>query len=43
MKKIDLFERTRKILYCAMTRATVLLGLSVEETCPRLDVFRKSI
>ena len=36
-------ERSRKILYCAMTRAMVLLELIVQETCPWLDVFRKSI
>ena len=36
-------ERSRKILYCAMTRATVLLELIVEDACPWLDVFRKSI
>ena len=36
-------EISRRILYCAMTRATVLLELIVEETCPWLDVFRNSI
>ena len=36
-------ERSRKILYCAMTRATVLLELIVKETCPWLNVFSKSI
>ena len=36
-------ERSRRILYCAMTRATVLLELIVEETCPWLNVFSKSI
>lgn len=40
---LEVNERTRKILYCAMTRATVLLELIIEETCPWLDVFRKSI
>ena len=42
-ESLEVNERTRKILYCAMTRATVLLELIVEETCPWLDVFRKSI
>ena len=42
-ESLALNERSRKILYCAMTRATVLLELMVEETCPWLDVFRKSI
>ena len=36
-------ERSRKILYCAMTRATVLLELIVKETCPWLNVFSKSM
>ncbi|MDE0154957.1 MAG: hypothetical protein OXI88_10185 [Gammaproteobacteria bacterium] len=40
---LEVDERTRSILYCAMTRATVLLELIVEQTCPRLDVFSKSI
>ena len=40
---LEVNERSRKILYCAMTRATVLLELMVEETCPWLDVFWKSI
>ena len=39
--KID--ERNHKILYCAMTRATVLLQLMVEEACPWLGVFRKAV
>ena len=42
-ESLEVNKRTRKILYCAMTRATVLLELIVEETCPWLDVFRKSI
>ena len=42
-KSLALNERSRKILYCAMTRATVLLELIVEVTCPWLDMFRKSI
>ena len=42
-ESLALNERSRKILYCAMTRATVLLELMVEEACPWLDVFRKSI
>ena len=42
-ESLEVNERTRKILYCAMTRATVLLELIVEETCPWLEVFRKSI
>ena len=42
-ESLALNERSRKILYCAMTRATVLLELMVEETCPWLDVFRNSI
>ena len=42
-ESLALNERSRKILYCAMTRATVLLELMVEETCPWLDIFRKSI
>ena len=42
-ESLEVNERTRKILYCAMTRATVLLELIVEESCPWLDVFRKSI
>ena len=42
-ESLEVNERTRKILYCAMTRATVLLELIVEETCPWLDIFRKSI
>ena len=42
-ESLALNERSRKILYCAMTRATVLLELMVEETCPWLDMFRKSI
>ena len=42
-ESLALNERSRKVLYCAMTRATVLLELMVEETCPWLDVFRKSI
>ena len=42
-ESLEVSERTRKILYCAMTRATVLLELIVEETCPWLDIFRKSI
>ena len=42
-ESLEANERTRKILYCAMTRATVLLELIVEETCPWLDIFRKSI
>ena len=42
-ESLEVNERTRKILYCAMTRATVLLELIVEETCPWLDVFRESI
>ena len=42
-ESLEVNERTRKILYCAMTRATVLLELIIEETCPWLDVFRKSI
>ena len=42
-ESLALNERSRKILYCAMARATVLLELMVEETCPWLDMFRKSI
>ena len=42
-ESLEVNERTRKILYCAMTRATVLLELIVEETCPWLDVFRENI
>ena len=42
-ESLEVNKRTRKILYCAMTRATLLLELIVEETCPWLDVFRKSI
>ena len=42
-ESLALNERSHKILYCAMTRATVRLELMVEETCPWLDVFRKSI
>ena len=42
-ESLEVNERTRKILYCAMTRATVLLELIVEETCPWLKAFRKSI
>ena len=42
-ESLALNERSRKILYCAMTRATVLLELLVKETCPWLDMFRKSI
>lgn len=42
-ESLEVNERTRKILYCAMTRATVLLELIVEETCPWLEAFRKSI
>lgn len=42
-ESLEVNERSRKILYCAMTRATVLLELIVEETCPWLDAFRKSI
>ena len=42
-ESLEVNERARKILYCAMTRATVLLELIVEETCPWLKAFRKSI
>ena len=42
-ESLEVDERTRKILYCAMTRATVLLELIVEESCPWLEAFRKSI
>lgn len=42
-ESLEVNERTRKILYCAMTRATVLLELLVEESCPWLEAFRKSI
>ena len=42
-ESLEINERTRKILYCAMTRATVLLELIVQETCPWLEAFRKSI
>ena len=42
-ESLEVNERARKILYCAMTRATVLLELLVEKTCPWLDIFRKSI
>ena len=42
-ESLEINERTRKILYCAMTRATVLLELLIEETCPWLEAFRKSI
>ena len=42
-ESLEVNERSRKILYCAMTRATVLLELIVEETCPWLEVFRNSI
>ena len=42
-ESLEMNERTRKILYCAMTRATVLLELIIEETCPWLDVFRENI
>ena len=42
-ESLEVSERARKILYCAMTRATVLLELIVEETCPWLEAFRKSI
>ena len=42
-ESLEVNERTRKILYCAMTRATVLLELIIEETCPWLEAFRKSI
>ena len=42
-ESLEVNERTRKILYCAMTRATVLLELLVETTCPWLEAFRKSI
>ncbi len=42
-ESLEANERSRKILYCAMTRATVLLELIVEETCPWLEVFRNSI
>ena len=42
-ESLEANERSRKILYCAMTRATVLLELIVEETCPWLDVFRENI
>ena len=42
-ESLEVNERARKILYCTMTRATVLLELIIEETCPWLDVFRNSI
>ena len=42
-ESLEVNERSRKILYCAMTRATVLLELIIEETCPWLEVFRNSI
>ncbi|MDE0512162.1 MAG: ATP-binding domain-containing protein [Gammaproteobacteria bacterium] len=42
-ESLEVSERARKILYCAMTRATVLLELIVEETCPWLEAFRKSV
>ena len=42
-ESLEVSERARKILYCAMTRATVLLELIVEESCPWLAVFRNSI
>ena len=42
-ESLEVNERSRRILYCAMTRATVLLELIVEETCPWLYVLRKSI
>ena len=42
-ESLEVNERTRKILYCAMTRATVLLELIIEGTCPWLEAFRKSI
>ena len=42
-ESLEVNERTRKILYCAMTRATVLLELIIEESCPWLEAFRKSI
>ncbi len=42
-ESLEVNDRTRKILYCAMTRATVRLELIVEETCPWLDLFRNSV
>ena len=42
-ESLEVDERSRKILYCAMTRATVLLELIVKENCPWLDIFKKSL
>jgi len=46
---VDLDEAVKRddwavrVLYCAMTRATVRLELIVEQECPWLEVFRENL
>jgi hypothetical protein len=41
-ERLDTSERSRHLLYCAMTRATVRLELLVSEDCPWLPVMRSA-